>query len=75
MNARDVLGPMQAEAVLALVAEAVAELREELAAVAESWPAYMDVPTAARYCSCSEERIRKPRRTELSAKPWRVKDQ
>jgi Helix-turn-helix domain len=55
---RDVLGPVLADAVAALVAEGMA------AAVAdrpteEPWPAYMDAPTAARYLGVSEERVRK----------------
>lgn len=57
MNPRDVLGPMQAEAVEALIAERLAEL--DARPTEEPWPAYMDAATAARYCSVSVETLRR----------------
>ena len=55
---RDVLGPVLAEAVAALVAEGVAAALADLP-TEEPWPAYMDAPTAARYLGVTEERVRK----------------
>jgi excisionase family DNA binding protein len=39
--------------------ELLEQLRAELRAEREPWPAWMSVATAARYLDCSEERLRK----------------
>jgi hypothetical protein len=56
---RQVLGLALTEAVEALVAERIAEAVADLERDGERWPAYMDVPTAARYLGVAEERVRK----------------
>jgi hypothetical protein len=55
---RELLGPVLAEAVAALVAEGVAAAVAEMPR-SEPWPEYMDVRTASRYLGVSEERVRK----------------
>jgi excisionase family DNA binding protein len=51
------LSTIAAEIKTALREELLAELRADLDR--EAWPGWLDVPTAARYLSVSEERIRK----------------
>ena len=54
---REVLGPVLAEAVAALIAEGVAAALADRP-TEEPWPAYMSVATAARYFDVTEERVR-----------------
>jgi hypothetical protein len=54
----DLLGPALTAAVEALVDARVAAVVADLP-TAEQWPEFMDVPTAAAYCTVPEGRIRK----------------
>lgn len=56
---RDLLGPVLATAVEALVAERIAEALADLDLGDERWPKYLDVTTAAEYLGCTVERVRK----------------
>jgi hypothetical protein len=59
---RQSLGPVLSEAVEQIVSEVVAAAIADLPRD-ESWPAYMDTPTAARYLGISQERVWKLKAT------------